>query len=143
MLILSHGRRSKVGTKRLCRHGRLTSGALLGGLGLAVFWRQGRATPVIGGMLVSLACMTAIQVLPRLNWSKDFWMRTVGTEIFWPWYTLWMIALAPLVTSRSLSATLTMTLSFGSILTVPWLCSAGRTGCPKAQISSCEPLGFT
>ncbi len=66
----------------------LTSGALLGGLGLAVFWRQGRATPVIGGMLVSLACMTAIQVLPRLNWSKDFWMRTVGTEIFWPWYTL-------------------------------------------------------
>ncbi len=89
----------------------LTSGALLGGLALAVFWRKGRATPVIVGMLSSLATMTAIQVLPKfdwakepcrgifsrcyltgvadgLQWAKDLWMRTIGAEIFWPWYTL-------------------------------------------------------
>jgi len=29
----------------------LTSGALLGGLALAIFWRPGRATPVVTGML--------------------------------------------------------------------------------------------
>jgi solute:Na+ symporter, SSS family len=66
----------------------LTSGALVGGLALAVFWRQGRATPVITGMMVSLATMTAIQLLPKLSWTKELWMKTVGTEIFWPWYTL-------------------------------------------------------
>jgi Na+/proline symporter len=66
----------------------LTSGALVGGLSLAVFWRKGSATPIIAGMLTSLAFMTAIQLLPQLASSKDWWMRTVGTEIFWPWYTL-------------------------------------------------------
>ena len=66
----------------------LTSGALLGGLGLAVFWKQRRATPVVTGMLVSLAVMTAIQLLPTLASTKEVWMRIVGTEIFWPWYTL-------------------------------------------------------
>jgi hypothetical protein len=39
-------------------------------------------------MVVSLACMTAIQLLPRLPLTRDWWMKTVGTEIFWPWYTL-------------------------------------------------------
>ena len=39
----------------------LTSGALLGGLALAIFWKKGRGVPVITGMIVSLACMTAIQ----------------------------------------------------------------------------------
>src|SRR6266850_1709530 len=66
----------------------LTSGALLGGLGLAVFWKKGRATPVIAGMLVSLAVMTAIQLLPKLDFSRSLWGKTIGTEIFWPWYTL-------------------------------------------------------
>ena len=66
----------------------LTSGALLGGLLLAVFWRQDRAAPVIVGMLASLATMTAIQLLPKLAWSRAFWMNWVGAEIFWPWYTL-------------------------------------------------------
>src|SRR2546422_549230 len=42
----------------------LTSGALLGGLALAVFWRKGRSAPVIVGMLISLAVMTLIQLLP-------------------------------------------------------------------------------
>ncbi len=66
----------------------LTSGALLGGLALAVFWRQGRARPVVAGMLASLACMTAIQVLPQAPWTRELWLKIAGTEIFWPWYTL-------------------------------------------------------
>jgi SSS family transporter len=69
----------------------LTSGALLGGLMLAVFWRKGRATPVIAAMLVSLCVMTAIQFLPKLNSVKEFWQQTFHTqiiEVFWPWYTL-------------------------------------------------------
>jgi SSS family transporter len=66
----------------------LTSGALVGGLALAVFWRKGRAIPVVVAMFVSLGVMTLIQLLPKLNWTKEFWIRTVGAEIFWPWYTL-------------------------------------------------------
>jgi len=38
----------------------LTSGALLGGLLLAVFWKRGSAVPVIAGMFCSLAVMTWI-----------------------------------------------------------------------------------
>jgi Na+/proline symporter len=66
----------------------LTSGALLGGLLLAVFWKRGRAIPVVAGMVVALVCMTAIQVLPKLAWSKGLWNALVGAEVFWPWYTL-------------------------------------------------------
>jgi solute:Na+ symporter, SSS family len=66
----------------------LTSGALLGGLILAVFRRGGSATPVVTGMMASLAVMIAIQVLPRLAWSQAAWQAAVGPEVFWPWYTL-------------------------------------------------------
>jgi SSS family transporter len=66
----------------------LTSGALVGGLALAVFWPKGRALPVVVGMLVSLGVLTAIQILPQLPRTKAIWMQMVGTEIFWPWYTL-------------------------------------------------------
>ena len=66
----------------------LTSGALVGGLTLAVFWRKGRALPVVAGMLASLGVMTLIQVLPQWSRTRDFWMAHVGTEIFWPWYPL-------------------------------------------------------
>ena len=69
----------------------LTSGALLGGLALAVFWRKGRALPVVVAMLVSLIVMAAIQFLPQLDFVKELWKRTFKTEIFevfWPWYTL-------------------------------------------------------
>src|SRR6266481_1887856 len=38
----------------------LTSGALLGGLLLTVFWKKGRGLPVIAGMLASLAVMFTI-----------------------------------------------------------------------------------
>jgi len=66
----------------------LTSGALLGGLGLAVFWKKGRTLPVIAGMLASLLIMIAIQFFPKWSATKGFWDRTIGFEIFWPWYTL-------------------------------------------------------
>jgi Na+/proline symporter len=66
----------------------LTSGALVGGLALAVFWPRGRALPAVAGMFVALAAMTAIQVLPTLAATRGFWMEHIGTEIFWPWYTL-------------------------------------------------------
>ena len=66
----------------------LTSGALLGGLGLAVLWRKGRAAPVVIGMLASAAALAAIQALPQLPATRGWWMKTVGTEVFWPWYTL-------------------------------------------------------
>lgn len=66
----------------------LTSGALVGGLTLALLWRKAQPGPVITGMLVSLAAMTAIEVLPALPFTREFWMTYIGTEIFWPWYTL-------------------------------------------------------
>ena len=68
----------------------LTSGALVGGLVLALLWRnhKARGLPVILGMLVSLMVMTAIQVLPTLDATRKLWIQVVGTEIFWPWYTL-------------------------------------------------------
>jgi SSS family transporter len=66
----------------------LTSGALLGGLALAVFWKKGRTVSVITGMFISLLVMTAVQTFPTWNVTKDLWVRTIGTEIFWPWYAL-------------------------------------------------------
>jgi solute:Na+ symporter, SSS family len=55
----------------------LTSGALLGGLILAVLWKRGAAGPIVIAMLVSLGLMLGIS----LNW---FW----EARIDWPWYTL-------------------------------------------------------
>jgi solute:Na+ symporter, SSS family len=66
----------------------LTSGALLGGLILAVFGRSGTSTPVVAGMMTALGTMTAIHLLPRMQLTRELWMTWVGTEIFWPWYTL-------------------------------------------------------
>jgi Na+/proline symporter len=64
----------------------LTSGALLGGLILALFWKNGRALPVIIGMTCSLAVMTwispLIQTLPKL----PRWLR-LENQIAFPWYT--------------------------------------------------------
>jgi len=91
----------------------LTSGALLGGLALAVFWKNRQALPVVVGMLASLVVMTAIQVLPANASTKPTWMNVVGTEIYWPWYTLigvcvtlgvaWLVArLVPVTPSASI-----------------------------------------
>jgi SSS family transporter len=85
----------------------LTSGALLGGLALAIFWKNRRALPVVTGMLCSLAAMTAVQVLPALPSTNPIWMKLVGTEIFCPWYTLLGVAVTLSVawlTSRIVAA---------------------------------------
>jgi len=83
----------------------LTSGALVGGLILALLWRKtkGNGFPVIWGMLVALGVMTAIQVLPALGATREIWMRVVGTEIFWPWYTL-IGAVVTLIAARAMRA---------------------------------------
>jgi solute:Na+ symporter, SSS family len=82
----------------------LTSGALVGGLILALAWRKTGPMPVIAGMLASLGVMTAIEVLPSLPATKPFWMAHVGTPIFWPWYTLIgaLVTLAVATLTRSL-----------------------------------------
>ncbi len=66
----------------------LTGGALLGGLLLAVFWKQGRALPVVTGMFTSLVVMTVIQFVPKLVKGNDAYPDWMKFEIFWPWYTL-------------------------------------------------------
>ena len=53
----------------------LTSGALLGGLMLAVFWKKARARPVIAAMTAAVSVMIVI------NWFFK-------ERVFWPWYTL-------------------------------------------------------
>ncbi|HZM04043.1 MAG TPA: hypothetical protein VFC44_13615 [Candidatus Saccharimonadales bacterium] len=64
----------------------LTSGALLGGLLLALFWKCGSATAVITGMICSLAVMTWISPLVQLN-LPPHWPR-LGITLAFPWYTL-------------------------------------------------------
>jgi SSS family transporter len=53
----------------------LTSGALLGGLMLAVFWKKARTWPVVAAMAVSVSVMIVLN-------------RLVKERVFWPWYTL-------------------------------------------------------
>ena len=64
----------------------LTSGALLGGLFLAVFWKKGRARPLIVGMLCSLATMTIISPMVQAILPRD-WYR-LGITVGFAWYTL-------------------------------------------------------
>ena len=66
----------------------LTSGALLGGIIMAVFWRSGRAAPVVVGMLAALACMSTLELLPNLPATREWWQKHLGAPIYWPWYTL-------------------------------------------------------
>ncbi|MGA1236866.1 MAG: sodium:solute symporter family transporter, partial [Limisphaerales bacterium] len=61
----------------------LTSGALLGGVIMAVFLRRGSPWPVVVGMLSALGVM--------------LWVQT-STTVFWPWYTLIGCSVCLLVT---------------------------------------------
>jgi SSS family transporter len=63
----------------------LTSGALLGGLLLALFWKRGSAGPVIAGMVCSLVVMTWISPLTQANLPAS-WPHLPVTLAF-PWYT--------------------------------------------------------
>jgi SSS family solute:Na+ symporter len=63
----------------------LTSGALLGGLLLAVFWKNGRAVPVIAGMLAALLVMIGVS---QISWTVEAGGKTETHKVFWPWFTL-------------------------------------------------------
>jgi len=63
----------------------LTSGALLGGLMLAVFWKNGRAVSVIAGMAASLLFMIGVS---QFSWETTVAGKSVTHKVFWPWFTL-------------------------------------------------------
>ena len=66
----------------------LTSGALLGGLILALFGRSVGARATMAGMLASVVVMNLLYWPPNLELTKAWWTRTFGGEVFWPWFTL-------------------------------------------------------
>jgi Na+/proline symporter len=66
----------------------LTAGALLGSLIIALFWRRLGARATMAGMIVSLAVMNFIYWPANIPATKDWWMRTFGGEVYWPWFTL-------------------------------------------------------
>ncbi|HUD48875.1 MAG TPA: sodium/solute symporter [Candidatus Baltobacteraceae bacterium] len=60
----------------------LTSGGLLGGLMLAVFWKPGRGLPVIAGMICSLAVMLWISPLGHSGAGiAPYWYTMIGCGI--------------------------------------------------------------
>jgi SSS family transporter len=63
----------------------LTSGALLGGLMLAVFWKNGRAVSVIAGMVAALLAMIGVS---QISWTVEVGGKTETHKVFWPWFTL-------------------------------------------------------
>jgi solute:Na+ symporter, SSS family len=63
----------------------LTSGALLGALGLVLWWRRGSAAPVLVGMIGSFISMIFIT---RIEWVTAQAPALQTAKIAWPWYTL-------------------------------------------------------
>ena len=63
----------------------LTSGALVGGLVLAVFWKKGRAVPVITGMFAALIVMILVS---QISWDVTVDGKVEAHKVFWPWFTL-------------------------------------------------------
>jgi SSS family solute:Na+ symporter len=72
----------------------LTSGALLGGLLLAIFWKRGRSMPVIVGMMASLLVMTYFSpIVQELKWpGQDVKVLPLALQcpikLAFAWYTL-------------------------------------------------------
>ena len=66
----------------------LTSGALLGSLFIALFWRRLGARAAVVGMTCALLVMNSIYWPPRLAATKQWWFGTFGGEVYWPWFTL-------------------------------------------------------
>jgi solute:Na+ symporter, SSS family len=66
----------------------LTSGALLGGLILALFARRVGARAAMAGMIASLVVMNLVYWPPNIPALREPWLRVFGGEIFWPWFTL-------------------------------------------------------
>ncbi len=66
----------------------LTSGALLGSLVMALFWKRLGATAVMCGMAASITVMNLLYWPPQLEITKGWWKDNMGGEVFWPWFTL-------------------------------------------------------
>ena len=66
----------------------LTAGALLGSLIIALFWKRLGARATMAGMTASLVVMNLISWPANVAVTKDWWLRTFGAEVFWPWFTL-------------------------------------------------------
>jgi solute:Na+ symporter, SSS family len=65
----------------------LTAGALLGALILALFWRRIGPRATMAGMIASVIVMNLIYWPPNIPALKEWWLRTFGGEVFWPWFT--------------------------------------------------------
>lgn len=65
----------------------LTSGALLGSLLLVLFWRTGRALPVVAGAIGSFVVMIGIS---QIEWTVGIAPngKPPKAQIAWPWFTL-------------------------------------------------------
>ena len=66
----------------------LTSGALLGSLLVALFWKRLGANAAVWGMVVSIVVMNLLYWPPLLEPTKGWWKEHIGAEVFWPWFTL-------------------------------------------------------
>lgn len=66
----------------------LTSGALLGGLVIALFWRRLGARATMAGMVTALVVMNVLYWPANVPATRDWWMATFGAEVFWPWFTV-------------------------------------------------------
>jgi SSS family solute:Na+ symporter len=66
----------------------LTAGALLGGLILAIFGRGVGARAAMIGMTASVVVMNLIYWPANIPALRDWWIKTFGGEVFWPWFTL-------------------------------------------------------
>ncbi len=89
----------------------LTSGALLGGLVLVVWWRQGRALPVVAGSVASVLVML---VVSRVEWNGDGTAPGVTpARVAWPWFTL-------------IGTTVTLSISYATRVALRWRTRARR-----------------
>ncbi len=66
----------------------LTSGALLGGLMLALFWRRVGPRAAMAGMIASFVVMNFIYWPPKIPALTPWWTATFGGEVFWPWFAV-------------------------------------------------------
>jgi SSS family solute:Na+ symporter len=66
----------------------LTSGALLGGMILALFGRGVGPRAAMVGMTASVIVMNLIFWPPNIALFREPWLRFFGGEVFWPWFTL-------------------------------------------------------
>ncbi len=66
----------------------LTSGALLGGLVLALFGRGVGPRAAMVGMAASVVGMNCLYWPANTVLLRDWWLGTFHGEVFWPWFTL-------------------------------------------------------